>query len=94
MNEITQTLKKNFSGKEGVISFFIGVFIWGFLIVKWSDNIFAWLYKALDVVKFTILRSYLSYLLLGVIFLALGIIVPILLIKLLHYLQKKIRERK
>jgi len=94
INDKLQNLKKTFSSKERIIDLFLGISIWGFLIVKYTDNIYSWLFKVLEPVKYSFIRSYLSYFLFGIIATLLGIAITIGIIKTLEFIKNKWRQRK
>ena len=94
IREKKQFVIERFTTKQGWFDLLIGTFIWGFLIVKYTDNIYAWLFKALEPVKYSFLRQYLSYLLFGIIATILGMAITILIIKTFQFIKAKWQNRR
>ena len=94
IKEKGEYIRTRFFTKQGWIDLLLGTFIWGFLIVKYTDKIFAWLFKLLEPVKYLFLRRYLSYLLFGIIATLLGMLITIAIIKAFEFIRNWWRNRK
>ena len=74
MKEKWEYYTEKFSTKQGLVDFFFGTAVWGFLIVEYKDAIFDYLFALFDVGSPHV-QLYLSYLAFGVALTIVGMIV-------------------
>ena len=92
IREKKEYLKERFSTIEGLIDFFLGSAIWGFLIIKYIDIIKLksdeiWL----NLIPLNFFANYLSYLTIGVVFAGLGLLISFIIIFTFKKIKKVIR---
>ena len=72
MKEKTEYIKEKFKTHEGLWDFFVGSFIWGFIIVKYKDMIFNYILNLISFLGQGIIKDYIAYLCFGIFLTLLG----------------------
>ncbi len=80
---------ERFTTKFGLIDFFVGTAIWGFLIVKYENDVFNYFMDAFKNVGNELLQQYLTYLLLGITFTIIGLVISFSIVYILKEGLKK-----
>ena len=88
--EKMEYLAANFRTREGLFEFLLGSLIWGFILVKYTPEIFAKILGFIPIQGF--FQEYVGYLIFGLIMLPLEIIITYLLTKLYWSLFKKNKQ--
>lgn len=71
--------KANFNTWEGIFEYLISSFIWGYIIINYNQSIFNWILNILTFLDGGAFKSYLAYLIFGVIMVPLGLIITFIL---------------
>lgn len=82
MQEKMEYYHSNFNTWEGIFEYLISSFIWGYILVEYNKPIFNWILNVIGFLDGGILKTYLAYLIFGVILLPLGILITFVLTKI------------
>ena len=86
-------LKEKFKTKQGLADIFIGSFIWGIVVIKFNEAIFASIdafFRTL--IPITIISDYLSYLIFGLILSVFGVGISYLTVWIYEQLRKAVKK--
>lgn len=81
-------LKANYNTTEGIFEFLIYAFVFGFIIVNYTDNIFLYITNFLPLTN-PFLLKYIGYLIFGLVILPLDILITYVAVKLYKVIFKR-----
>ena len=87
--EKREYLKESFSTTSGLMDFFIGTAVWGFLIVNYTSGIFSRIQSLVPIDGF--LSIYISYLIFGVMTSILGLFISYAISKAYKFLWGRVK---
>jgi len=88
IKEKTEYVLERFKTVEGLIDFFIGTAVWGFIITKYAATLHSLFFNWLSFLGALWLRQYAAYLLFGVFSTILGLIITIMIVRVYDGLRR------
>lgn len=72
LKEKKEYIFARFKTKLGLTDFFLGTFIWSYLVIEYKDVIFDYIKQTISFITIPFLHSYISYLVFGIFLTILG----------------------
>lgn len=81
LKEKSEYIRERFTTKTGLVDFFVGTAVWGFVIVNYKDIVFDYFMQLFKRIGNPLIQQYLAYLAFGVTFTVVGLVISFCIVK-------------